>query len=160
MNSESGLSIGGGYRFNPHLAVEGGLVLMTDIFRGSSSIEFAPYTDETLTPTSEQAAMVGILPLEGGKNLFGKLGFATTTLDYSYSLYGGSAPPVTGSGSTTKTNPLFGFGWQSAPSMGWRLLLQYQNLGTVKLTPAYSNGRSNTYDVGIHVVSVGGMFSF
>jgi hypothetical protein len=53
VNSESGLSIGGGYRFNSHLAVEGGLVLMTDIFRSSSSIEFAPYTDETLTPTSE-----------------------------------------------------------------------------------------------------------
>jgi hypothetical protein len=162
-----GVRIGGGYHFNPYLGVEVGYTIFKDSTSGDCYTYLANLStcpQDTLSASSSQLALVGNLPLSDHYGLFAKLGWATTSLDYSYSytpcfLVFCSAT-TTGSGSTTKSNPVFGFGWQSAAyePLYWRV--QYENFGSIKMMIIYNNQPSTTSDIGIQVISVGLVHKF
>ena len=161
-SSINGIRIGGGYHFNPYVGVEGGLSTI-DIFQTKSSPctnIFGTCPQDSLSASSYQYSFVGTLP----NGLFVKLGRATTTFDYSYSYtpctFGFCSPTVTGSGSATKTNPMFGIGWQSDVNQHSYWRVQYENFGTIKLTTNYNNQPSTTSDIGIEVISVGIVYNF
>lgn len=163
VKSLDGIRIGGGYDFNPYVGVEAGLFIISDLLtknNNSDSIRFSPYTDESMSISSDQVAVVGTIPLDHHRDLVGKLGWATTTLDYQYSHYGSGIQTVTGSGSATKTNPMFGIAWKSAPDQHVRFIVQYENLGKIKMTASYSDQSSSTYDIKVEIISVGILYDF
>lgn len=163
VDTSDGIRIGGGYNFNSYVGAEAGLTIVSGLLsqnRSSNSIQFSPYTDKSLSASSEHIALVGTIPLEHHRDLIGKLGWATTTLDYQYSYYGSGIQTVTGSGSATKTNPMFGIGWQSAPDQQTRFYVQYENFGKVKMTVVYSDQTSSTHDVSVALISVGVLHYF
>jgi hypothetical protein len=166
-SSSVGYRIGGGYQFNPHLGVEAGYSIIDDATSGDCVTYIATLStcpQETLSASSSQVVVVGTLPLGENHSLFGKLGWANTSLDYSYSytpcFLVFCDPTITGSGNATKTNPMFGIGWQSSSSrpLYWRVL--YENFGTIKMTINYNNQPSTTSDIGIKVISVGLVYKF
>ncbi|HEY0666185.1 MAG TPA: outer membrane beta-barrel protein [Gallionella sp.] len=155
VDTSDGIRIGGGYNFNSYVGAEAGLTIVGWQNRNSNSIQFSPYTDQSLNASTEHIAVVGTIPLEHHRDLVAKLGWATTTLDYQYSLYGSGVQSVSGSGSATKTNPMFGIGWQSAPDQQTRFYVQYENFGKARMTVIYSNQTSSTHDVSVALISVG-----
>lgn len=79
-------SLTGGYRFNRHLALEGGYVdLGTHRVSGTTSAPAAGSLDGRYKAHGYSLAAVGIVPLQGGFSLYGKAGlfFARTDLELS-----------------------------------------------------------------------------
>ena len=114
-NSMDGIGIGGGYRFNNYVGVEAGFSIMDVIQDKSPTCPniFGTCPQESLNASSYQFSLVGTMP----NGFFIKLGGANTSFDYSYSytpcFLVFCDPTSIGSGSTTKTNPMFGIGWRS-----------------------------------------------
>ena len=160
VDGSDAIRVGGGYRFNPYVGLEAGIVLISPVlWKNGIHISMSSEADKSLGVTSGQIAVIGSIPLTQKGALFGKVGWASTTLDYTYSAPGG----VSGSGSATKNNPIFGFGWQYTPAQNSSFRLQYENVGKVKLTTNYSNPysqSSSTSDIAIQAVSVGIGYNF
>lgn len=167
-SNSAGFRIGGGYQFNPYVGVEAGLLIIKDATSGDDCWTYiatlSTCPKDTLSASSSQAAVVGTLPLSENHSLFGKLGWANTSLDYSYSytpcflVFCDST--TTGSGSATKTNPMFGIGWQSRAlqPLYWRV--QYENFGKIKMTVNYNDQPSTTFDIAIEFISVDFIYKF
>ena len=160
--SMDGIGIGGGYRFNTYVGVEAGLSII-DIFQDKSSPcpnIFGTCPQESLSASSYQYSLVGTMP----NGLFVKLGWANTSLDYSYSytpcFLVFCDPTSTGSGSATKTNPMFGIGWQSDVNQHSYWRVQYENFGTNNMTINYNNQASTTSHIGIEAISIGLVYNF
>jgi OmpA-OmpF porin, OOP family len=135
-----GIRLGGGYHFNPYVGVEAGLSIIKDSTSNNSDFYIYGFPQTTLSASSYQVAVVGTIPVNDQYGMFGKLGWANTSLDYTYS---DSATSITGSGSASKTNPMFGIGWGGqSPNqhVNWRV--QYENFGKIKMTITFSDQSS------------------
>jgi len=167
-SSSAGFRIGGGYQFDRYAGMEAGFSIIDDATSGDDCMTYiatlSTCPKENLSASSSQVAVVGTLPLGENHSLFGKLGWATTSLDYSYSytpcFLVFCDPPITGSGSTTKTNRMFGIGWQSASLQPFYWRVQYENFGKIKMTVNYDNQPSKTFDIVIQFISVGFVYKF
>ncbi len=175
-NTAWGALLGAGYNLNEHLALEGGLGIIGSADSGtcySTIVTLSTCPSDSLGAESYQAAAVGTLPITANDDLIGKLGLAYTSFSYSYSytpcFLAFCSPTVTGSGSASKTNPLFAIGWQwkssgdtrnsDAPGL-LKFRVQYENLGRVSLPVSYSDRTSRTFDIGIEFFSVGLLYNF
>lgn len=169
-SSLAGALLGGGYRFNRYLGLEGGLSIIEESSHDNSFDIFASSPQESLGADSYQIGATGTLPLNDKFDLIGKIGWAYTSLRHSYSytpcsILGCYGSTVTGSGNASGTNPMFAIGWQWSivqASDGGRLKMRvlYENLGSIKLTSHFSDQTSRTYDIGIEVLSVGILYNF
>lgn len=130
---------GGGYRFNRNLAVEGGLVIMSD-----ATINGFGYTD-TLRSSAIYGAAVGIVPVAPQFDLFGKLGLASLGMEEVYNGFS--------SGTVSQVNIMFGFGAQFNINRNFGVRAQYQNFGSV----TYYGGLPA---VGLSTLTIGGVFTF
>ncbi len=160
VNSSDAIRLGGGYHFNPYVGLEAGVIFLSPFLSDSMpQFQISDNTTRSLGVTSGQVSVIGSLPLNQKHDLFAKLGWANTTLDFTYSSPGN----VNGSGSASKSNPIFGFGWQYTPGPNSGFRVQYETFGKVKLTTNYSNPysqSSSTSDIGIQAVSVGLVYRF
>lgn len=161
-NSMDGIGIGGGYRFNNYVGVEAGFSIMDVIQDKSPTCPniFGTCPQESLNASSYQFSLVGTMP----NGFFIKLGGANTSFDYSYSytpcFLVFCDPTSIGSGSTTKTNPMFGIGWRSDGNQTSYWRVQYEHFGKNKMTINYNNQPSTTSDIGIDVISIGLVHNF
>jgi len=149
------IDIGGGYRFTPNFGIEAGHTIIGD--SDTSTIGFIG-TSETLKSSVNHFAFVGTLPIGYRFGLFGKLGLARTTIDYSNSGVG-----LYESASGSQTNLMLGFGWEYNFNRHWQVHAQYENFGTTNVGPIISNGvvlGGTGGDIGMSLFSVGGMYSF
>ena len=147
-----GISIGGGYHFNPYAGVEAGFTAFSGfLLENAPQISPGPSVSESMGAYSYQVSAVGTIPLSDRQDLFGKLGWASSTLDYSYSTPAGG----TGSGNATKSNTLFGIGWWYALGQNVKLRVQYENLGKVNMTV-----NSKAYEIGMEVFTMGWVYDF
>jgi OOP family OmpA-OmpF porin len=80
-------------------------------------------------------------------SVFGKLGLANTQIDYTLSSNFG----LSGSGSGSKSNLMFGIGGQYRMNKQLAIRAQYEDFGKVKV---------GTVDIGVKAVSVGAVFGF
>lgn len=136
------LSVSAGYRFNRHVAAEGGITLIGD----------STLVDGTGSSTARQSDLrflaVGILPLNQNFELFGKAGLGL----HSVKMLGTGAYAGTNTPHTT-ANIIVGLGAQVnfTPKFGMRL--QYEALGKAKSTET---------DPGADIsrVSIGGVLNF
>jgi hypothetical protein len=158
-----GFQIGVGYLLNKHLGIEGGISLVEDATSDNSLCGLVDCVNESLGVDSSQIYAIGILPVNNENALFGKLGWAKTTLTYSYSdtpcLIGFCGSSYTGSASASKTNTMFGFGWEMG-NKRLKFRVQYENYGTIKMITTYSDGSTQTFDIGIEVISAGFTYNF
>jgi len=137
--------IGGGYHFDQNLGVEGGIVAV-----GDSTIN-SGFVSETLKTSSFYVAGVGTLPLSEQFDLFGKLGFASTKIDYTSNFF----IPA----SASKTNLMYGIGGQFNINRNVGIRLQYENFGKVDFAPgAILLGQTNS--VGLSTFTVGAVYNF
>lgn len=149
------IDIGGGYRFNPYFGVEAGHSIIGD--SDTSTTGFID-SSETLKSSVNHVAIVGTLPIGNRYGLFGKLGWARTTIDYSNSGIG-----ISESASGSQTNVMFGFGWEYNFNRHWGLHAQYENFGKTNVGPIISNGvllPGTGGDIGMSLFSVGGVYNF
>lgn len=146
----SALRIGGGYHLSQYLSVEGGYSIV-----GDSTVSNAGTTGGTATETikasSLQVAAVGTYAIDDRFTVFGKLGLANDTADYSCSVSNPSFVCGLSSASGSKTNLMFGLGGQYNINRHFGIRAQYEDLGTVSFA-----GNS----IGIKAISVGGVFNF
>lgn len=153
------IRLGGGYHINRYAGIETGIFLISPFLSEERpQISTSDSSSRSMSVTTYHVAVIGSLPLSQRNELFGKLGWASTTLGYSY-----SSGNATGSGNATKSNPLFGFGWQYTPGKNSSFRLQYENFGRVKLTTYYNNPysqSSTTTDIGVQAISVGIGYNF
>jgi OOP family OmpA-OmpF porin len=139
--------IGGGYHLSQNLGIEVGYSII-----GNSEIATlgaGGYT-ETVKSSSYQIAAVGIFPINDTFEVFGKLGMANTKMDYTIT---GS---ITSSASASKTNLMLGLGGQYNINRNFGIRVQYEDFG--KVTVPSSLVRLT--DVGVKIVSVGGVYNF
>lgn len=149
------LKIAGGYRLNRQVGVEAGYT-----FIGDSSLKStgAVVVSETLKASVIHLAAVGTYAINDSFDVFGKLGLAYTSFDYSYSST--TSLPASGSGKGSKTNPMFGLGAQYNFNMNYSIRTQYENFGKASLTNTFNDGTSTKSDIGLSMVSVGGAYRF
>jgi opacity protein-like surface antigen len=152
LTNPGAIDIGAGYRFTPYFGVEAGHSLI-----GESETSTAGFTTETLKSSVNHVAVVGTLPLGYRFGIFGKLGLARTTIDYSNAGVG-----ISESASGSQTNVMVGFGWEYNFTRHWEVHAQYENFGTTNVGPIISNGAITATggDIGMSLFSVGGMYSF
>jgi len=153
----STLRISGGYNFNPYVGVEAGYATG----EGTTQTTFSgfgtswSYTD-TMKYSASHAAAILTYPFSEKFGVYAKLGFANTTLDYTFS----STLGATGSGSAKKNNPMLGVGWRFNFGQNFGLRVQYDDYGQIPLIANYSNQPSQTYNVGVQVFSAGVAYNF
>ncbi len=154
----SAISIGGGYRFGQYSGVILGAEADYSIIGDSklSSLVNGISSDETLKASALQVAAVATYPVNDQFDVFGKLGFANTTVDYSISASNG----VTGSGSNSKINLAFGVGGQYNISKQVGVRVQYVDFGKNSVSSRFSNGNLVTRDIGTTVFSAGVVYNF
>ncbi len=153
LTNPGAISVGAGYRFTPNFGIEAGRSLI-----GDSDTTTAGLTTETLKSSVNHFAVVGTIPLGNRFGLFGKLGVARTTIDYSNA---GFALSESASGS--QTNVMIGFGWEYNFTRHWEVHAQYEDFGNTNVGPVTSNGTvvpGSGGDIGMSLFSVGGMYSF
>jgi OOP family OmpA-OmpF porin len=149
------LRIGGGYRFGQRVSVEAGYSLVGDsILKSTGSVVLT----ETVKAAVLHVALVDTYSINGKFDVFGKLGLVSTKLDYSYA--SSTTVPASGSGSGTSTNLMFGVGAQYNINKRYSVRAQYEDFGKTKVTAAYSNGLTLSSDIGVTVISVGGVYNF
>ncbi len=149
------LRIGGGYRFNQRIGVEAGYSLVGDsILKSTGSVVLT----ETVKAAVLHVAAVGTYSINGKFDVFGKLGLASTKLDYSYASQ--TTVPATGSGSGTKTNLMFGLGVQYNFNKCYSVRAQYEDFGKTHVTSVFNNGLTVAADIGVTVLSMGGVYNF
>lgn len=117
------LQVSGGYHYSPNLGVEGGLVSF-----GDSSVISSTFT-ETLQTSVAYVSANGTYPINSQFDLFGKLGLASTKIDYKYNSTAGSVYNVSGS----NTNLMYGLGAQYNFNKNWGIRVQYENFGKADL---------------------------
>jgi opacity protein-like surface antigen len=160
VDGSDAIRIGGGYHFDPYVGLEAGIALIRPfLWRDRPSFGVGDGVKKSLSVSSSQIAVIGSIPVTQRNSMFGKLGWASTTLDFKYSVAGG----ISSSGSATKSNPLVGFGWQFTPGQNSSLRLQYEYFGKVKLDTNYNNPysrSSGSFDITVRAVSVGIGYNF
>ncbi|HEY5993902.1 MAG TPA: outer membrane beta-barrel protein [Gallionellaceae bacterium] len=137
--------ISGGYHFDQNVGVEVGLAGI-----GDSTIN-SGFITETLKSSAFYVAAVGSLPLSSQFDLFGKLGLASTKIDYTSNFF----VPA----SASKGNVMFGLGGQYNFSQQFGLRVQYENFGKVEF-PAGTIFTNKPVSVGLSTFTVGAVFSF
>lgn len=161
------LEFGLGYRFNSHVGIEAGIYTPFSSSSDDCGVQMlasagSGCTHEKLTTSYNQITVIGALPINVENDILIKLGMADITLDYSYS--GTSCflylcySNVTGSGSASKINTVYGIGWKKCPyqNLCWRV--QYEDFGSIKMIRNYSNGTSDTADYSISRFMLGFIF--
>ena len=138
--------LGGGFRFDQNLGVEGGLV-----FVGDSTINSSGGLTETLKTSAIYIAAVGTLPVSDQFDLFGKLGLSSTRVDYSSNFF----PSAT----TSTGNLMFGLGGQFNINPNFGIRVQYENFGKADF-PSGTFLVGQTTSIGLSTFTVGGVFSF
>ena len=147
--------IGGGYYFTPHWAVE---AVYSDIGDAILTSISAPLFTETVKAYALEADAVATYPLTGKLDVFGKLGLAYTKLAYSF--IGSNTSPLGGSGSGSKVNLMFGLGAKYSFNQHYAVRVQYVDLGKTQVPESFDNGSSATSNIGVRLISLGGMYSF
>lgn len=142
------LRIGGGYHFSQYVGVEAGYSIIGDSTINSTITGVGTAT-ETLKTKSLNVAAVGTYPINDMFNVFGKLGLANTKIDYTLTSNFGA----TGSASASKTNLMFGLGGQYNINQHFGIRAQYEDFGKVQFAGTGPN-------VGVKVISVGGVYNF
>jgi len=145
-----GLKIGGGYRFNPYLAVEGAYAYLGEVkANGSGTIATIPAGGEIKWNSSAiKAAAVGILPIGNAFSLRANVGIAFWYMEYEVNGLGGSD-----SDSDNGTGLTYGIGaqWDFMKNLGVRLDWdRFNDVGSTDVT-----GQSN-----VDLWSVGVVWSF
>lgn len=139
--------IGGGYHFSQNVGIEVGYSII-----GNSEIATlgaGGYT-ETLKSSSYQIAAIGTFPINDTFDVFGKLGMANTKMDYTIT---GS---ITSSASASKTNLMLGLGGQYNFNKNFGIRVQYEDFGKVTVPSSLVK----LTDVGVKIISVGGVYNF
>lgn len=149
------LTFGGGFHFNQNLGVEGGYSIIGDsiITTIPSNVPSATIT-EKLKTSSLQVAAVGTYSINERFDVFGKLGLASTKIDYTASVTNATFTAGTITYSTvSKTNLMFGIGGQFNINKHFGIRAQYQDLGTIR-------SPGTTKDIKTTIISVGGVYNF
>jgi OOP family OmpA-OmpF porin len=145
-NTGTGLKIGGGYRFNPYLAVEGAYAYLGEAkASGSGTILGAPAAGEVKwTAGAIKAAAVGIIPIGNAFSVRGNIGFAFWNMDYSVSGLGGSD-----SDSDNGTSLTYGVGaqWDFMKNLGVRL--EWERFNDVGSTDVTGQANVDLWSVGV-----------
>ena len=132
--SSTGFKIFGGYRFNKNFALEGGY---TDLGKFNASREaIAPFSGSLSRSTKASGfdlSAVGIIPMQNGFSLFGKVGAMYTMSEGSVSTSGALllAPDVSTNPKRSEWNPKVGIGADYAFSNGLGLRLEYERINNV-----------------------------
>lgn len=166
VDSTTGIRFGGGYQFNKYIGIESGFFIIKDVNRGDDCFAiFSTCPKESQSADSFQLNMVGSLPIDNKNEdyLLAEFGWANISLHYSYSYtpcsFFGCSTAVTGSGSVSKTNPVFGLGWErNTPPIKFRV--RYENFGNLNMLATFSDGSTRTYDIKVEVISAGIVFTF
>ncbi len=146
--------LAGGYNITPMFAVEAGYAMIGD--SKITSVAGAATVTETLKTSSLQVAGVANYAINDAFGVFGKLGFANTKVDYTASVVGGTfVAGVVTAASGSKTNLTFGLGGQYNINKQFAIRAQYEDFGKVTVGTG-----ANAGDVGIKMVSVGGVYNF
>ncbi len=154
----SAITLGGGYHFNQNVGVEANYSVLTDSTITTYFL-FGGTVTQTLKASSLQVAAVGTLPLGEKFELFGKLGLANTTIDYTATPTGLVPAGITQTASASKTNPMFAIGGQFNFNKHFSLRVQYRDLGKVQL-PGLFYGGVSAPNIGVKIISVGGVYNF
>jgi opacity protein-like surface antigen len=149
------INFGGGYNFNRYFAIE-----VAHTFVGDSTITASGFFSfkETLRSSANHVAAVGTLPIGDHNGIFGKIGLARTSIDYTNSGVG-----VSESASGSKTNAMWGIGWKYDFSEHWGMHVQFEDFGKTSVGPVISNGTvlaGTGGDIGMSLFSVGGEYKF
>jgi OOP family OmpA-OmpF porin len=133
--SSTGFKLFGGYRYNPNFALEGGY---TDLGKFDARRDVtAPVVgsiSRNMRMSGFDLAAVGIIPMQSGFSLFGKIGAMYTMTRSSVSI-GGALLPAPGftemNPRRSEWNPKFGLGAGYDFSNGMGLRLEYERVSNV-----------------------------
>ncbi len=137
-----------GYNITPMFAVEAGYAMI-----GSSTIDSVGIGQETVKSSSLSVAGVANYAINDTFGVFGKLGFANSKVDYTCTANAGFVCG-TAAASGSKTALTFGLGGQYNINKQFAIRAQYEDFGKVKV------GNGAGADVGLKMVSVGGVYNF
>lgn len=132
----------GGYRFNPHLAVEAQYMDF-----GSSTAKYALTTGaakEEFTVHAMSVAAVGILPVADSISLFAKIGPAATTAKTSV-----NASALGAAGTAKKTVLLAGVGATFQVTDSFHVRAEYERLGQVGKAGTPGRATPSAFTVGV-----------
>ena len=148
----SAFRLAGGFNITPMFAVEAGYAMIGD--SKITTTQGALSVTETFKTSSLQVAGVANYAINDTFGVFGKLGFANTKIDYT-AIPGVNTVITAGTtaASGSKTNLTFGLGAQYNINKQFAIRAQYEDFGKVKLGNA-------TNDIGITMMSVGGVYTF
>lgn len=134
-NTSTAIGILGGHTINENISIEAAYTSLGSLVPDST------YPDETLKGSAISLSGVGSYPVNPQFSLFGKLGIARTTVDFSFM-------GLTFSGN--KTNLAFGFGGQYnvSPAVGIRAGFDRYKVGILD------------WSADTDVMSVGAVFKF
>lgn len=130
-----------GYNITPMFAVEAGYAMIGNSII-DSNLGGGLTTQETVKSSSLQVAGVANYAINDTFGVFGKLGLANSKIDVTWTSSLGKTGTVSGS----KTALTFGLGGQYNINKQFAIRAQYEDFGKV--------------DVGIKMVSVGGVYNF
>jgi len=147
--------IGGGYHFNRYLAAE---AAYSSIGNSVLSATSSPVFTESLKAYVLQIDAVATYSLLRNLDVFGKLGANYTKLDYSFT--GTSTSLVSGSGSGSKVNLMFGLGAQYNFNLKYAIRAQYEDFGKTQVVENFNNGSAATNNIGVRIITVGGVYNF
>ncbi len=139
-----------GYNITPMFAVEAGYAMIGNSII-DSNLGGGVTAQETLKTSSLQVAGVANYAINDTFGVFGKLGFANTKVDATLT----SNVGVNASASGSKTALTFGLGGQYNINKQFAIRAQYEDFGKVTVGTG-----ANAGDVGIKMVSVGGVYNF
>ena len=149
------LQLNGGYRFSQRMGVEVGYSLIGgSILKSSGNLVLT----ERLKASILNVAAIGIYSIGSRFDVFGKLGLANTAFDYSYS--SSASTPSTGFGSRSKVNLMVGLGAQYDFNRCYSVRAQYENFGKISMDETFNNGTSKNANIGLSVISIGGIYNF
>jgi hypothetical protein len=149
------ISLGGGYRFNSFVSIEGAYSYVANSNLNSSSTLVLA---EELKTSIVHVAGVGTYTIDSDSDVYVKLGVAQVHMQYNF--YCPTFTPASGSGSSAVTNLMYGIGTRNNIDKSHSIYLQYENFGNTKITTAYNNGTSLVQNIGTAVISVGVEYFF
>ncbi|MBI5626535.1 MAG: porin family protein [Nitrosomonadales bacterium] len=150
------LLIGGGYHLNRYVGIEAGFTLFSEGKKKSNCLFCSVDTTYTMNSSTSYAAAVVTLPFTEKFGVFGKLGQADTSLDYTITPTGSYPSRYSGQ----RTNTMFGVGWFLDIARGFSIRAQYENFGKIPIAFVNMGSVVNMGSIAIDVLSVGGIYNF
>ncbi len=136
----------GGYNFNNNFGIEGGYAHLGTL--DATFISGGNRNDFKIKARSIYLAAVGTLPINEQFALFAKAGLSANRVKVSWTENG----VFQGSGSESRTSPMFGLGAKYNFSKSWSVVAEYENYGKTL--------KSDGDHLKTHAFSLGARYSF